>query len=185
MENEIWKDIIGYEGKYQVSNLGRVFSFERNGTKAHFMKPKINRCGYVLVPLTKNKKVKWMFVHKLVLQTFIPNPNNKKQGNHIDGNKLNNCVDNLEWVTPKENIEHAYRTGLKKTWSYKIAQIKNGQIIKIYDNAIVASKETGIYISSIYRSANFYHTYREAGGYKWTYIKDIDNNNFNKWHYLL
>lgn len=174
MEKEIWKDVIGYEGKYKISNYGRVYSIERNGTKGHLLKLRISISGYVMVALTTNKKPKPLFVHKLVLQHFKPNPLNKKEGNHIDGNKLNNHIDNLEWCTRKENMQHAVSSGLMHPKIYEIAQIKNGKIIKIWKSAVEASKETGIYISSIYRSANFYHTYREAGGYKWTYTKDIN-----------
>lgn len=169
---EVWKDVVGYENKYKVSNLGRVYSIERNGTKGHFCKEKISY-GYSKVCLVKKSKIKLCALHRLVAIAFIPNPNNYPQVNHIDGNKQNNNVDNLEWVTAKQNMEHAYKTGLKKAWSYRIAQIKDDKIIKMWENAVVASKETGIYIRSIYRSANFYHKNRKAGGFKWTYEKDL------------
>lgn len=118
---EVWKDVVGYEGLYQVSNLGRVKSVERykdnNGTK-QLVKEKIkatrkDKQGYLLLDLYKNNKSKTVRVHRLVAQAFIPNPQNKETVNHIDGNKENNTVENLEWATQKEQNEHIYRTGLK------------------------------------------------------------------------
>lgn len=122
---EIWKDIKGYEGIYQVSNLGRVKALEetwysgRNGyikkTKPeHIMKYRLAKnTGYCLLKLTKEGKEKHVLVHRLVAETFILNPNKLPEVNHIDGNKENNCVENLEWVTAKENISHATRNKLR------------------------------------------------------------------------
>lgn len=117
---EIWKDIEGYNGRYQVSNLGRVKSiitkgrYEYNPPKVSILSGTIARGGYKRVLLTKNGKKTAESVHRLVAKAFIPNPENKPQINHIDGNKLNNCVDNLEWVTHQENQAHAWDNGLKQ-----------------------------------------------------------------------
>lgn len=102
LENEIWKDIIGYEGLYQVSNLGRV----KNPFK--ILKSAIDRYGYEKVSLTKNKISKSFKVHRLVAINFIPNPENKDSVNHIDHNKLNNLPENLEWVNHRENMNHHF-----------------------------------------------------------------------------
>lgn len=121
---EIWKDVLGYKG-YQVSNIGRVKRLPHwidvglNNVKRAFRKEKILKqsCdtpGYYQVWLYLNKKRKGFRVHKLVAQAFIPNPQNKPQVNHIDGNKLNNKVDNLEWCTNAENQIHVYKIGLQK-----------------------------------------------------------------------
>lgn len=122
---EIWKDVKEYEGIYQVSNLGRVKALERtwysgrNGctkkTKPeHIMKYRLAKnTGYCLLKLVKNGVEKHVFVHRLVAETFISNPNNLPEVNHIDGNKENNCVDNLEWCTEKENISHAIKNKLR------------------------------------------------------------------------
>jgi len=112
---EIWKDIADYEGQYQVSNLGNVKSLNyQRSSKPHLIKQQITYDGYHRVHIGGKKHPLLITVHILVARAFIPNPDNKPQVNHIDGNKDNNCADNLEWVTGKENISHAIRTGLRK-----------------------------------------------------------------------
>lgn len=124
--HEIWKDAIGFDGVYQVSSLGRVRSCDRviyyknsklSGAKSKIehgkiMSQCISNSGYYILRLRKDGERKCFYTHRLIAQAFIPNPENKSQVNHIDGNRLNNCVDNLEWVTMSENVLHAYRTGL-------------------------------------------------------------------------
>ena len=107
---EIWKDIPDYKGLYQVSNLGRIKSLQTN----RIIKGGLTGYGYLHINARKDRKSHTLYVHKAVASAFIPNPDNKPQVNHIDGNKLNNCLDNLEWVTYSENNKHAYKTGLKK-----------------------------------------------------------------------
>lgn len=117
---EIWKDIEGYEGMYQVSNLGRVKSLSRRcsthwGTRLvpeKILKPQEKEFGYLCVNLHKDSKSKEFSIHRLVAFAFVPNPSNKPDVNHNDGNKQNNYPENLEWVTNLENIQHAVRTGL-------------------------------------------------------------------------
>lgn len=102
MENkqEIWADIKGYEGKYQISTFGRV----KHRGKLH---PQYyNKCGYVMVCLHKDKKSIFPRVHRLVAQAFIPNPESKRTVNHLDGTRDNNHVSNLEWCTHGENLKH-------------------------------------------------------------------------------
>ena len=107
---EIWKDIKEYEGLYQVSNLGRIKSLPRNGTVqvVKILNPCKDTYGYLRIKLSKNNKAKKYQVHRLVAQAFIPNPENKPQVNHLDGNKLNNYYKNLEWCTNGENQIHSY-----------------------------------------------------------------------------
>lgn len=109
MEEE-WKPIKGYEGLYEVSSTGKVKSFQRGGTK--ILHQNINQSGYHHVILSKGKVKKDLRVHRLVASAFIPNPLNKPEVNHIDGDKHNNNADNLEWATRKENINHSIKTGL-------------------------------------------------------------------------
>jgi hypothetical protein len=108
---EIWKRINGYE-EYEISNLGRVKSFKRD-RKGKIMKPKFSG-EYLAVTLCADGQQERKTIHRLVAEHFIPNPSGLPWVNHKDGNKLNNKVTNLEWVTPSENNNHAYEIGLKK-----------------------------------------------------------------------
>lgn len=119
---EIWKHIKGYEGLYLISNLGRVKSLPREkltpkGTqcmsKEKFLKTNPSKMGYPVVMLSLNCDIKLHKLHRLIAIAFIPNIENKPFINHKDGNKLNNSLDNLEWCTAKENIQHAFDTGLR------------------------------------------------------------------------
>lgn len=115
--DEVWKDIKDFEGIYQISNMGSVRSLDRICTSGRRLKGKVlkvskNKGGYELIALRNGGKVANCTVHRLVAQMFIDNPGNKPHVNHIDGNKTNNKVDNLEWVTRSENQQHAYNTGL-------------------------------------------------------------------------
>ena len=114
---EEWRDIKGYEGKYKISSHGRVKSLPKEGNayKEVMLKPLITNKGYSRVCLFKNNSRKYVSIHRLVADTFISNPYNKPQVNHIDGNKTNNKVDNLEWCNQSENELHAHKIGLKHT----------------------------------------------------------------------
>ena len=113
LEGEIWAWIEGYEGRYQISNFGRVKSFpKRNFHGTIILKPEINRQGYLRVGLHKNGKVKHFPIHRLVAQAFITNSDNLPEPNHEDGCKFNNHVSNLKWSTKSENMQHAARIGI-------------------------------------------------------------------------
>jgi hypothetical protein len=122
---EIWKDVKNYEGCYQVSNLGRVRSLTRkvktfNGvrtSKGQILKPLKTNTGYYRVDLKQNQKNKYISIHRLVAETFIPNPNNYPIINHKDNNPQNNCIDNLEWCTQSYNVKYAYKYGNAKPTS--------------------------------------------------------------------
>lgn len=138
MQEEIWKDIQGYEGIYQVSSLGRVKSLPRENRyfnslagkecvrhyKERIMKLKKNRGGYMTAHLRdeENGKEDWPTVHRLVATAFIPNPNEKPTINHKDGIKVNNFLENLEWATWSENTRHAHDNGLAKSVIAKYAK---------------------------------------------------------------
>lgn len=120
--NEIWKDVSGYEGFYQVSNLGRVRSLDRSikqfyghrNIAGNIIKGHPNHQGYLLVNFCVKQKNKRHQVHRLVAKAFIPNPDSKPNVNHIDGNNQNNALSNLEWCTQKENIAHSFKIGRSK-----------------------------------------------------------------------
>lgn len=114
---EIWKDIKGYEGKYQVSNLGRFKNLLTN-----FVYKSRDENTYNQIQMNINGEYTAKYLHRLVAKTFIPNPNNKKEVNHIDGNKSNNKVENLEWCTRKENVKH-YNKVLKNNDEMKNRQV--------------------------------------------------------------
>ena len=103
---EIWKDVVGYEGLYEVSNLGRIKRSKNNTIRKQFN----NFSNYRKISL-RNSKQKMYFVHRLVAQAFIPNPENKPFINHIDSCRSNNIISNLEWCTQKENMQHAVSKG--------------------------------------------------------------------------
>ena len=133
--DEIWKPIKGFEEEYEISNYGRLKSYVK--CNAHPKVPRIlnpysTRQGYLKIDL-KNKYIKKRYlVHRLVAEAFIPNLENKPYINHIDGNKKNNCVENLEWCTPSENMYHAFKTGLKKS-KYGKDIIKKAGVINLKD----------------------------------------------------
>lgn len=137
---EIWKDIIGYEGHYQVSNLGNVRSIKFNRIKLLTPYKEIKRYGYlsVYLRLPGSKKIKK--VHRLVAEAFIPNPDNLPCVNHIDENKENNCVENLEWCTVEYNLNYGTRIEkfMKRVSQYSI----EGNFIKTYNSEEQAAKET-------------------------------------------
>lgn len=120
---EVWKDIDGYEGLYEISNISRVKRLARivNSKlrsdfkiKEKIMSTHLNNKGYVMVDLRKNNVRFKHLVHRLVLEAFVPKVENKDNTNHIDGVKTNNYYKNLEWCTQSENVQHAWDNGLQK-----------------------------------------------------------------------
>lgn len=172
---EIYKEIAGYEGLYKASTKGNIKSIiKRNGLDI-ILKQGIDKCGYCIVTLCKNKKRTTKTVHRLIALTFLEETN--IQVNHKDGNKQNNNIENLEFVSAKQNIQHAIKNGLLKRNYSKIAtekrkkivqiDIKNNKVIKIFNSAHEASNLLNINrgnISSVCRGEK-----KMAGKYKWKY----------------
>lgn len=184
---EIWREIKGYEGKYQVSNLGRVRSLDRTvqdtigrtrHLKGKMLKLKKNvKSNYLYVSLPD----RYEYVHRLVARAFIPNPNGFPEVNHKDENRSNNIYTNLEWCSRQYNHDYGTRTVKESaTKSKPVAQISMaGRIINIFPNAIIASEVTGANRRQIQMVANHYQyldknnnliRYLTAGGYKWKYL---------------
>lgn len=143
LDGEEWRDINGYEGLYQVSNFGRVKSFHRGTTK--IIKPQINRKGYLNITMNKNGMQKTFRIHRLVAEMFILNTDCKPQVNHRDGHKLNNHVNNLEWVTEVENVHHAFLSGLVSQGSTRnTAKLTHEQVQDILQNCVIGDLSFGL-----------------------------------------
>ena len=174
---EIWKDIKNYEVIYQISSMGRVKSLpkkRRYGAgyqEEMFLKGKNNQ-GYLQVNLYNVNGMKSYQVHRLVAQTFIENLENKKEVNHKNGVKTDNRVENLEWVTPKENIKHAWDTGLMKSkqTKTKIAQYTlDGKFLKVWNGVKSIEKNLGFDYTGIIHCCKL--RYKSSHGYVWRYVK--------------
>ena len=189
-----WYDIPKYEGLYQITKSGLVWScqrvVERNNGKPNIIRGKLldiqvdnnNYCSVSLTDIHHNTKR--YLLHRLVAQTFIPNPENKLEVNHIDGNKLNNCVDNLEWVTRYENQYHAVTNGLSSVWtsahgkkmSNAALQVNNKPILcvttgEIFANRKIACESLGLGHDAVYISIKDNRPYK---GYMFKEITNVE-----------
>lgn len=180
-EKERWEYIRGYDNNYQISSYGRVKSLKFS--KEKYLKPKQNRGGYLEVLLYKNNKGKLYRIHRLVAEAFIQNTYNYPEVNHKDGDKLNNCVSNLEWCTRSKNQKHACVTSLagsiskvkdraringKQACKRIIQETVDGEVIRVWDSQTSAAIELNLTRTSISNCLN--NRTKTAGGYSWKYI---------------
>lgn len=177
---EIWKDIPGYEGYYQASSFGQIKSFKRRGNwKDRILRPNRNR-RYLIVNLKiPGVNTKELLVHRLIAETFISNPENKPIVNHKNGNKHDNHVDNLEWVTYSKNNQHAFDMGLiskenlARSHQKKIDQFdSNNHLIKTWRSIKEAGENLNLSRSGISRCCNGRKGYSQVGGFIWKFHKD-------------
>lgn len=174
-----WRDVPGYEGLYQVSDSGLVLSLPKSTSPGKILRPSRNGDGYLTVCLIKENRKSTFRVNRLVALAFIPNPEYKLEVNHIDGNKENNCVDNLEWCDRSENERHAYAHGLKDRHpsDATLAASKRAHMRKVvredgivFDSlreasACMGSNDQGAAISKVCRGLR-----ETAHGYRWEYL---------------
>lgn len=165
---EIWKDIKGYEGLYQISNLGRVKSLGNGKSrKEKILKPRKNSAGYLRVMLCKEGKIKDFYIHRLVANTFLSNPNNYTQINHKNEIKTCNYVSNLEWCTAKYNINYgSHNESVRK--AQKCKKVICIETNVTYESIREASRQTGIHQWSISNCCNGKRN--TAGGCHWKFI---------------
>lgn len=172
---EIWKDIPDYEGIYQASNLGNIKRIETQ----RILKKYVNKTnGYAYIHLSKHNKTKVLRVHRLIAKTFIENKNNKPYVNHKDGNKLNNNINNLEWCSQKENIQHAINV-LHKDYSKNVYIMikKNEKKVKrsdgkIYNSIKEAKKDMNNMNAHIVEVCQ--KKLKKTCGYGWEYLESGD-----------
>lgn len=190
---EIWRSIKDHP-MYCVSNAGRVISYKdphlgifsrdenplrvRHDGEPTLLKPKEHRLGYFYVYLTEpGQKLEKHYIHRLVADAFIPNPQNKPEVNHINGDKKCNYVFNLEWCTHKENMEHARRTGLINSDTYRrmaeanMTPVYCYELDKLFPSMDDASSELGLFKSQICLCCQ--GKAMNAGGYHFCYLKDV------------
>lgn len=186
----IWAHIKGFENLYMVSTDGKVKSLGKGESTNSSTKTErllsigVTPKGYTKVKLSKGGVKYWFSVHRLVASAFIPNADNKGQVNHKNGIKTDNNVNNLEWVTPKENIVHSIKNGLQvnakgaeSKCSKAIRQLtKDNVLVKEWGSINEACKELGYNSFGIIKCCKKEKRYRTAYNYKWEYVSKNDSN---------
>ena len=190
---EIWKDVVGYEGMYQVSNLGNIKSLDRvvelksknqftgfttlRPTKGKNISKVVNTKGYYQIALYKNGVMKNKLLHRLIAEAFLPNPENKPTVNHIDGNKLNDNLDNLEWATSKEQQKHArtilgFNSVISKQCRQRQIELhqrkvkrSDGVIFNSIKEASMGDENVRRHITEVCKGKR-----KSTGGYSWEYV---------------
>lgn len=157
------KDIKGYEGLYAITSCGKVWSYRRK----KFLKPGTNRHGYEYVVLSVDGQKKTLTVHRLVAETYISNPDNKPEVNHKDENKANNNINNLEWITKKENVNYGTRNERASKGISK--KVYCAELNRVFDSLTQASVELNVNLGSI--SSCCKGRLKTTGGYHFKYAE--------------
>lgn len=173
---EIWLPVVGYEGFYEVSSEGRVRSLDRivkkwNGERAvptRLLSLSENSHGYLSITLCKDGKAETKTVHRIVAEAFIPNNNHYPQINHINGNKHDNRVENLEWCSASQNVQHAYDSLKRDIGPSRYIQCVETQIV--YRSCREAGRKTGLRYQNIWRCAK--GTLQTTGGYHFKFYNN-------------
>lgn len=158
---EIWKSIKGWEGLYEVSNLGNVKSLKYG--KERILKPGKHKDGYLRINLSNNGRRKNFSIHRLVAEVFISNPYKLPEVNHKDENKLNNRVDNLEWCNRQYNVDYSLSMPINQ-------YSKDGVFIKQWKSAREAERQLGVWQENINNCC--IGNRKSAGGFKWFFVDD-------------
>ena len=173
-----------YEGLYKVSNLGRILSLNyRNTGKAELRTPVEMSNGYLQIGLSKNGECKKCYVHRLVAQTFIPNPDNLPEINHIDEDKTNNRVDNIEWKSHKDNINHGTRTErVAKARSKRVIQLSlSGEFIREWTSTMECERN-GFNHSAVGKCCN--GNRKTHKGFRFMYAEDYKESQLKELGYI-
>lgn len=200
MNSEIWKPVAGYEGLYEVSNMGRIRSTDRirnsiqdgivirSHLKGKVMKPFYNHSGYLLIDLFKNGVRKTFSVHRLVASAFVPNPYKKPCVNHLDETHDNNCADNLEWCTQKENMNYGTapqriskkikerweRGEMKRRPKRQVAKYSlDGKLLEVYPSYLEATRACGSTSNGSAIINCIQGRHNTSYGYKWGYYENL------------
>lgn len=166
---EIWRPVVGYENLYSVSNYGKVYSFIKN----RVLSAKSNGRGYLQIELTKDKKQKMHYVHRLVAQAFLDNPNNLPEVNHKDENAQNNCVCNLEWCSTKYNLSYGTRVErMIKHCKKAVEQIDmSGNVVMVFESLADAERKYGYNHANVSNCCN--GKLDTAYGYRWRFATEV------------
>lgn len=183
LDGEIWKDVVGYEGLYVVSNYSRVASLPRYRASGRIMKLSMSSWGYYCLCLRKNNTSRKEYLHRIVAQAWIPNPNNYPQVDHIDGCRTNSSIDNLRWCTLSMNqnymparIRKSIAKKQDKSKSSEVVCLKENEVLKVYSH-LSSVADDNHHISSVWKC--LVGIKKHHHGLSWKYLSDCPNLNIN------